>query len=64
MGLFKVGQLYSRKDIYYMMDKSVLQEEPFKSLGSIAEVFQLEDAMKVVQVIDGINKNAVEVVGA
>ena len=48
----------------HMMDKSVLQEEPFKSLGSIAEVFQLEDAMKVVQVIDGINKNAVEVVGA
>ncbi len=48
----------------HMMDKSVLQEEPFKSLGSIADVFQLEDAMKVVQVIDGINKNAVEVVGA
>ena len=48
----------------HMMDKSVLQDDPFKSIGSIAEVFPFEDAMRVVQIIDGINKNAIEVVGA
>lgn len=48
----------------HMLDKSALQQEPFKSIGSIAEVFQLEDAMKVVQIIDGINKNAVDILGA
>lgn len=48
----------------HMIDKSVLQEEPFKSIGSIAEVFPFEDAIRVVQIIDGINKNATDVVGA
>lgn len=45
----------------HMVDKSVLQEEPFKSIGSIADVFPFEDAIKIVQVIDEINKNATEV---
>ena len=47
-----------------MTDKSVLREDPFKSIGSITELFPLEDQMKVVGIIDGINRNALEVVGA
>ena len=48
----------------HMTDKSVLREDPFKSIGSITELFPLEDQMKVVGIIDGINRNALEVVGA
>ena len=48
----------------HMIDKSVLQGEPFKTIGSIGEVFQMEDAMKVVQIIDTINRNATDMLGA
>ena len=47
----------------HMTDKSVLREDPFKSIGSITELFSLEAQMKVVGIIDGINRNALEVAG-
>ena len=47
----------------HMTDKSVLREDPFKSIGSITELFPLEAQMKVVGIIDGINRNALEVAG-
>ncbi len=48
-----------------IIEKSVLQEEPFRSVGSITELFSnnLDDARAIIGVIDTINKNA-EVVGA
>lgn len=48
----------------HMTDKSVLREDPFKSLGSITELFPLDDQMKVVGILDRINNNAMDVVGA
>jgi len=48
----------------HMLDKSVLQDEPFSTIGSIAEIFEMGDALRVVQVIDIINKNATDAVGA
>lgn len=46
------------------MDKKVLQEDPFRSLGSITEIFTLENARKLVTIIDSINENATEPMGA
>ncbi|MBS5913908.1 MAG: DEAD/DEAH box helicase, partial [Paenibacillus macerans] len=48
-----------------ILEKSVLQEEPFRSVGSITELFSnnLDDARAIIGIIDTINKNA-EVVGA
>lgn len=48
------------------MEKKVLQEEPFKTVGSIVELFQdnMDDIHQIVAIIDEINKNAEEVVGA
>lgn len=48
-----------------IIEKSVLQEEPFRSVGSITELFSnnLDDARAIIGIIDTINKNA-EVVGA
>lgn len=48
-----------------IIEKSVLQEEPFRSVGSITELFSnnLDDARAIIGVIDTINKNA-EIVGA
>lgn len=48
----------------HMLDKRVLQEEPFQSIGSIAELFPMERAIEIVGVIDSINKNATELSGA
>lgn len=48
-----------------MIDKAVLQEEPFRSVGSITELFSqnLNDARAIIGIIDEINQNA-EIVGA
>lgn len=48
------------------MEKKVLQEEPFKTVGSIIELFKdnMDDARKLISVIDEINKNSDEIVGA
>lgn len=48
----------------HMLDKSVLQDDPFLSIGSITDVFPMERALKIVSVIDSINRNATEVLGA
>lgn len=47
-----------------MLDKKALQEDPFKSLGSITDVFSMDNAYKIVGIIDKINNNAIEVFGA
>lgn len=48
----------------HMMDKSVLQDDPFETIGSITELFTMEKAIKIVGVIEEINRNAIEVAGA
>lgn len=47
-----------------IMDKRVLQEEPFKTVGSIVELFQdnMNDARKIIHIIDDINLNSEEIV--
>lgn len=45
----------------HMLDKTVLQEEPFSSIGSITEVFNMDNAIKIVSIIDEINKNATDI---
>lgn len=47
-----------------VIEKQVLQEEPFRSIGSIVEIFPLESAQKLVSIIDTLNKNATEIAGA
>jgi type I restriction enzyme, R subunit len=49
-----------------VMDKKVLQQDPFKSIGSIVELFKdnMEDARKIIGVIDEINRNSEEIAGA
>ncbi len=47
-----------------VIEKQVLQEEPFRSIGSIVEIFPLESAQKLVSIIDALNKNATEIAGA
>jgi type I restriction enzyme, R subunit len=49
-----------------IMDKRVLQQDPFKSVGSIVELFKdnMEDARKIIGVIDEINRNSEEIAGA
>ncbi|BCB02138.1 DEAD/DEAH box helicase [Bacillus sp. KH172YL63] len=43
-----------------LMDKKVLQQDPFKSVGSIVELFKdnMDDARKLIGVIDEINRNS------
>ncbi|CEY35380.1 Type I restriction modification system protein [Streptococcus pneumoniae] len=43
-----------------IMDKRVLQEEPFKTVGSIVELFQddMTYAREIIGIIDQINSNA------
>jgi len=48
----------------HMQNKSALQEEPFESLGSITELFPTEKAFQIVSVIDEINRNATDILGA
>ncbi|MBD8069290.1 DEAD/DEAH box helicase family protein [Bacillus sp. PS06] len=49
-----------------MLEKKVLQEDPFRSLGSISELFKdsIDDVRKIIQVIDGINRNTEEFTGS
>ena len=49
-----------------VMDKKVLQEEPFKTVGSIVDLFKdnLDDARKIISIIDEINRNSEDIVGA
>lgn len=46
-----------------MDDRSVLREEPFRSVGSITELFEnnMTDARKIINIIDEIGKNAEEI---
>jgi len=48
------------------LDKKVLREEPFRSVGSIIELFKdnMDDARKIIEIIDDINRNAEEIAGA
>ncbi|WP_033024028.1 hypothetical protein, partial [Geobacillus thermocatenulatus] len=48
-----------------VMDKRVLQEEPFKTVGSIVELFQdnMDDARRIIRIIDEINRNSEEIAG-
>lgn len=48
------------------MDKKVLQQDPFKSVGSIVELFKdnMDDARKIIGVVDEINRNSEEIAGA
>jgi len=48
------------------LDKKVLQQEPFKTVGSIVEIFKdnMDDARKIIGIIDTINRNAEEIAGA
>ncbi|MGI6154215.1 MAG: DEAD/DEAH box helicase family protein [Christensenellaceae bacterium] len=41
-----------------MKDLSILQQSPFSDVGSISDVFDMEQFMGIRQVIDAINKNA------
>jgi type I restriction enzyme R subunit len=44
-------------------DKRVMNEDPFKSVGSISSLFKhnKEKAMKIVEIIDDINRNSEEI---
>ncbi|MFZ2463475.1 MAG: DEAD/DEAH box helicase family protein [Caldibacillus thermoamylovorans] len=48
------------------LDKNVLRQEPFRSVGSIVELFKdnMDDARKIIGIIDEINRNAEEITGA
>lgn len=48
------------------IEKKVLQEEPFKTVGSIVDLFKdnMEDAKKIIGIIDEINRNSEDIVGA
>ncbi|MDQ0253932.1 hypothetical protein J2S74_001305 [Evansella vedderi] len=48
------------------LEKRVLQEDPFRSLGSVTELFRdnIDDARKIISVIDTINKNTEHFEGA
>ncbi|KGX90038.1 MULTISPECIES: DEAD/DEAH box helicase family protein [Pontibacillus] len=49
-----------------VMDKKVLQQDPFKSVGSIVELFKdnMDDAHRIIGIIDEINRNSEEISGA
>lgn len=48
------------------LDKKVLQQEPFRTVGSIVELFKdnMDNARKIIGIIDEINRNAEEISGA
>lgn len=48
------------------LDKKVLQQEPFKTVGSIVELFKdnMDDARRIIGIIDVINRNSEEITGA
>jgi type I restriction enzyme R subunit len=47
------------------LDKKVLQQEPFKTVGSIVELFKenIDDARSIIGIIDVINKNSEKIAG-
>lgn len=47
-----------------VLEKKVLQEEPFRSIGSIVDLFPHGQALKIVSIIDELNKNATDPAGA
>ncbi len=46
-----------------VIEPKALQEEPFQSVGSIVDVFDTESALRIVSIINSLNKNATELVG-
>ena len=48
------------------LEKKVLQEDPFRTLGSVTDLFNdnKEDVRKILQVVDTINRNTEEFEGA
>ncbi|KEP26894.1 DEAD/DEAH box helicase family protein [Bacillus zhangzhouensis] len=48
------------------LEKKVLQEDPFRSLGSVTELFRdnIDDVRRIIEVIDSINRNTEEFEGA
>ncbi len=48
------------------LEKKVLQEDPFRSLGSVTELFRdnIDDVRRIIKVIDTINRNVEEYEGA
>ncbi len=48
----------------YIADKKALQDYPFDAYGSILDLFPTDTALKIVSVIDMIQKNAIEVESA
>lgn len=48
------------------LEKKVLQQEPFKTVGSIIELFKdnVDDARRIIGIIDDINRNAEEIKGS
>ncbi len=49
-----------------VMDKRVLQEKPFKTVGSIVELFKdnMDDARRIISIIDEINRNSEDIMEA
>ncbi len=47
-----------------VIEKSALQEDPFQSIGSIVELFPLESVHKIISIIERLNNNAGQIVGA
>lgn len=47
-----------------VIEKKALQEEAFRSIGSIVGVFPEGSARKIVSIIDRLNENAISAAGA
>lgn len=47
-----------------VIERKALQEEPFRSIGSIVDIFPTESALRIVSIIDRLNENATEMAGA
>lgn len=50
----------------FNVNEKVLQQEPFRSVGSIVELFKdnMDDARKIIGIIDEINRNAEDIAGS
>jgi len=47
-----------------VIEPRALTEEPFRSIGSIVDVFPTESALRIVSIMDRLNRNATEMAGA
>lgn len=47
-----------------ILEKKVLMEDPFQSIGSITDIFTTDNVIKLVNIIDTINKNATDIISA